>query len=88
MKKLTTIPGLALLAVCLTASNLATSEVVVVVGAGSSIGSQSKEQVADIFLGKNTSATPIDQSESDPIPGYIFRLTYMDVKWSITTAPI
>jgi len=46
---------------------MAQAEVVVVAGANSPIGALSKDQSADIFLGKNTSATPLDQQESSPL---------------------
>ena len=45
----------------------ALADVVVVVGSGSSAASLSKEQIADIFLGKSTALTPIDQPESSPL---------------------
>ncbi len=67
MKKCTTIKCLMLAVACLTVSAMARAEVVVVAGASSSVGSLSREQVADIFLGKNMAATPVDQAESNPI---------------------
>lgn len=42
-------------------------DVVVVVGANSPLTSLSREQSSDIFLGKNTSLTPLDQPESSPL---------------------
>jgi len=45
----------------------ATADVVVVAGAGSSAANLSKEQIADIFLGKSTALTPLDQPESSPL---------------------
>lgn len=42
-------------------------DVVLVVGANSSISSLSKEQSSDIFLGKNTSVTPLDQPDSSTL---------------------
>lgn len=44
-----------------------TADVVVVAGAGSSAANLSKEQIADIFLGKSTALTPLDQPESSPL---------------------
>lgn len=41
--------------------------VVVVVGANNPVSSLSKEQSADIFLGKNTSLTPLDQPVDSPL---------------------
>lgn len=43
------------------------AEVVVVAGSGASVGSLSKEQVSDIFLGKSSQMSPIDQPESSPL---------------------
>jgi ABC-type phosphate transport system substrate-binding protein len=48
-------------------SGLAQAEVVVVVGAKSPAASLSKEQASDIFLGKATNLTPLDQPESSPL---------------------
>jgi len=45
----------------------ASADVVVVAGAGSSAANLSKEQIADIFLGKSTALTPLDQPESSPL---------------------
>ena len=45
----------------------AAADVVVVTGAGSSAAGLSKEQIADIFLGKSTALTPLDQPESSPL---------------------
>lgn len=42
-------------------------EVVVVVGTSSPVSSLSKDQSSDIFLGKNTSFTPLDQPSSSPL---------------------
>jgi ABC-type phosphate transport system substrate-binding protein len=42
-------------------------DVVVIVGANSPVGSLSKDQSSDIFLGKNTSLTPLDQPVSSPL---------------------
>jgi ABC-type phosphate transport system substrate-binding protein len=50
---------------CATTSALpAMAEVVVVVNAKSAEATMSKEQVAQVFLGKSTAMTPVDQSES------------------------
>jgi ABC-type phosphate transport system substrate-binding protein len=48
-------------------AGLAQAEVVVVVGAKSPAASLSKEQASDIFLGKATNLTPLDQPESSPL---------------------
>ena len=45
----------------------AAADVVVVVGAGSSAAGLAKEQIADVFLGKSTVLTPLDQPESSPL---------------------
>ena len=45
----------------------AAADVVVVAGASSSATGLSKEQIADIFLGKYTALTPLDQPESSPL---------------------
>ena len=42
-------------------------EVVVVVGASNPVSSLSKDQSSDIFLGRTTSYTPLDQPESSPL---------------------
>lgn len=62
MKKLFTlfIPALAASAFALPAL----AEVVVVVGAKSAESSLGKDQVAQLFLGKSTALTPIDQADS------------------------
>ena len=43
------------------------ADVVLVVGANSPSGTLSKDQSSDIYLGKNTSLTPLDQPESSPL---------------------
>lgn len=48
----------------LLAAAVASADVVVVVSAKSSVGSLTKDQVSDIFLGKSTQATPVDQDSS------------------------
>lgn len=57
----------ALCAASLLFAGLAQAEVVVVVGAKSPAASLSKEQASDIFLGKASSLTPLDQPESSPL---------------------
>jgi len=52
-------------ALALAASWSSAAEIVVIAHPGAA--GVTKEQVADIFLGKNTSLTPIDQSESSPL---------------------
>lgn len=56
-----------LYAISLMAANLAFADVVVVASVNSPINSLSKEQSSDIFLGKTTSYTPLDQPESSPL---------------------
>ncbi len=45
----------------------ALADVVVVVGSGSNAGTLNKDQIADIFLGKSTTLTPLDQPETSPL---------------------
>lgn len=59
--------GLLALLASLGATLPAFADVVVVAGSGSGTASLSKDQVADIFLGKSTAMTPIDQPESSPL---------------------
>lgn len=59
--------GGALLLALATISLPAAAELVVVAGAASGAAGLSKEQVADVFLGKNPSLTPVDQAESSPL---------------------
>lgn len=54
-------------AVSLLSAGLAQADVVVIAGANSPVSSLSKDQSSDIFLGKSTSATPLDQPESSPL---------------------
>lgn len=56
-----------LLAGVLACAGMAQADVVVVVGAHSPAGMLSQSQVADIFLGKSTLLTPVDQPESSPL---------------------
>lgn len=58
--------GGALLLALGAASQPAAADVVVVAGAASS-ASLTKEQVADVFLGKTPGLTPVDQAESSPL---------------------
>ncbi len=43
------------------------AEIVVVAGAKSPAGNLTKEQASDIYLGKATNLTPLDQPESSPL---------------------
>lgn len=43
------------------------SEVVVIVGSSSPVSTLSKDQSSDIFLGRTTSFTPLDQPSSSPL---------------------
>lgn len=43
------------------------ADIVVVAGAKSPAGNLTKEQAADIYLGKSTSLTPLDQPEASPL---------------------
>lgn len=54
-------------AMSLLSAGLAQADVVVVAGANSPVSMLSRDQSADIFLGKNTSAIPLDQPESSPL---------------------
>ncbi len=45
----------------------ALAEVVVVAGAGSTLAPLSRDQVADIYMGRNLTATPVDQAEASPV---------------------
>ena len=51
----------------------AMAEVVVVVNPKAAESSMSKEQVAQFFLGKSTSMTPIDQADSSPIRAEFYK---------------
>jgi len=61
--------GAAVLALALPAM----AEVVVVVNPKASESSMTKEQVAQFFLGKSSSMTPVDQPESSPIRGEFYK---------------
>jgi ABC-type phosphate transport system substrate-binding protein len=56
-----------LFAAILCCSGWAQAEVMVVVGAKSTVSTLTKEQSSDIFMGKATSLTPLDQPESSPL---------------------
>ncbi|MCA1857136.1 hypothetical protein LE190_14540 [Massilia oculi] len=55
------------------ASAPALAEVVVVVGAKSAESSMTKEQVAQFFLGKSSSMTPVDQVEANPVRAEFYK---------------
>lgn len=57
----------ALLTAALSTAGAASAEVVIVVHPSNSIASMTSEQVADLFLGKTNSLSPIDQSESSGV---------------------
>jgi ABC-type phosphate transport system substrate-binding protein len=51
----------------------ACAEVVAVVGAKSPAASMSNEQVAQFFLGKSTTMTPIDQPDGNPVRNEFYK---------------
>lgn len=51
----------------------AQAEVVVVVGAKSPAANMTSEQVAQVFLGKSTAMTPVDQAESEAIRAEFYK---------------
>lgn len=55
-----------IVALCLAAAAMAAQAQIVVI-ANPAVGPLSKDQVSDIFLGKNLALTPVDQAESLPI---------------------
>ncbi len=59
-------PRFALLAVSLAVSCAAQAADLVVI-ANPAVGALTKDQVADLFLGKSQAFTPIDQSEGSPV---------------------
>lgn len=63
--------ALAISAFALAAPSFA--EVVVVVNAKSAISSMTEDQVAQVFLGKNSSLSPVDQSDSNGIRGEFYK---------------
>lgn len=64
-----TIVGAATLALTLPAM----AEVVVVVNPKAAEGSLSKDQIAQFFLGKSSSMTPVDQPESAPVRAEFYK---------------
>lgn len=58
---------LALVAAMMLTFGVAQADVVVVVSAKSSASKLTKEQVADIFLGRSTSLTPLDQAAGSSV---------------------
>ena len=54
-------------------STAALAEVVVVVNPKAAESTMTKEQVAQFFLGKSSSMTPVDQSESAPIRAEFYK---------------
>lgn len=58
---------LALAAAMILTFGVAHADVVVVVSAKSSASKLTKEQVADIFLGRSTSMVPLDQAPASPV---------------------
>lgn len=65
--------GALLVSCSLGLSSLCYAEVVVVVSAKSSATTMTSEQISQIFLGKTTSLTPFDQSESSPIRAEFYK---------------
>lgn len=62
-----TINSLALAAAMILTLGVAHADVVVVVSAKSSASKLTKDQVADIFLGRSTSLVPLDQAAGSPV---------------------
>lgn len=60
-------------AVALTAALPALAEVVVVVNPKAAEASMTKDQVAQFFLGKSSSMTPVDQPEDAPIRAEFYK---------------
>ena len=58
---------LAIAAAMMLTFGVAQADVVVVVSAKSSASKLTKEQVADIFLGRSTSLVPLDQAAGSPV---------------------
>jgi len=58
---------LAIAAAMMLTFGVAQADVVVVVSAKSSASKLTKEQVADIFLGRSTSMVPLDQAAGSPV---------------------
>jgi ABC-type phosphate transport system substrate-binding protein len=51
----------------------AMAEVVVVVNPKAAESSMTKDQVAQFFLGKSSSMTPVDQADSNPVRGEFYK---------------
>jgi len=64
---------IALLIAAAFAAAPAMAEVVVVVNPKAAESSMTKDQVAQFFLGKSTSMTPIDQADSSPIRAEFYK---------------
>ena len=62
-----TINRLAIAAAMIMSFGVANADVVVVVSAKSSASKMTKEQVADIFMGRSTSLVPLDQAAGAPV---------------------
>lgn len=79
----------AVLSIGLLAANAAFADVVVI--ANSAAGGISKDQIADIYLGKDSSLTPIDQPESAAIRAEFYKkatgrdLSQVKATWSRLT---
>ena len=64
---------IALAASALSIVGLANAEVVVVVNPGSAAASMTAEQVANVYLGKDTSFAPVDLPESSALRGEFYQ---------------
>ncbi|MET3133431.1 ABC-type phosphate transport system substrate-binding protein [Oxalobacteraceae bacterium GrIS 1.11] len=69
----TTMKALVIAATLFSLASPVLAEVVVVVNPKSAGGAMTNEQVAQFFLGKSTSMTPIDQPESAPIRAEFYK---------------
>ncbi|HAT32038.1 MAG TPA: hypothetical protein DCW29_14630 [Janthinobacterium sp.] len=69
----TTLNALVLATTVLAFASPALAEVVVVVNPKSAASAMTNDQVAQFFLGKSTSMTPIDQPESAPIRAEFYK---------------
>lgn len=67
MSRNTLLAALALAIVATLTAPQATAQVVVVASAKATAGSLSKDQVSDVFMGKNTSLTPVDQPDASAL---------------------
>lgn len=63
----------ALLVAAAAGASAANAEVVVVVHPSNAAASMSAEQVADVFLGKATALSPVDQAESSAVRGEFYQ---------------